>query len=118
MPAVGTDLLLIEREGVPYKATAAEIAALGGGGSGLAGQVVLTVPNNAIEAEATFPATGVSPASVVLIGIAPHTDDDENTPDMIDLTSVAAFPGTDEITVTATFLTPHAGNIRLNWSAF
>lgn len=34
MPALGTDLILVERAGVLHKATAAEIGVLGGGGGG------------------------------------------------------------------------------------
>jgi hypothetical protein len=118
VPALGTDIALIEREGVLHKATLSEIAALGGGTGGLAGQVILTVPNNSTSAEATLNATGVTPSSIVMIGLAPHTDADENAVDLIDLLSVAATPGTDEITVIASFATPHAGPIRFNWSAF
>jgi hypothetical protein len=109
---------MVERAGVLHKAAASEIAALGGGGGALAGQVILTVPNNATSAEATLTATGVTPANVVMIGLAPHSDDDENAVDLIDLLGVAATPGTDEITVIASFATPHAGPIRFNWSAF
>jgi hypothetical protein len=53
-----------------------------------------------------------------MIGLAPHNDDDENAGDLIDLLSVSATPGTDQITVIASFATPHAGPIRFNWSAF
>jgi hypothetical protein len=87
------------------------------GSGGLAGQVSLPVPNNSISAEATLTARGVTPTNVVMIGLAPHSDSDENATDLIDLLSVSATPGTDEITVIASFATPHAGSIRLNWSA-
>ena len=88
------------------------------GTSPLSGQVVLTVPNNAIHATGTLAATGVTGSSVVMIGLAPHTDADENDIELIDLAAVSATPGTDTITVTAAFLTPHAGPIRFYWSAF
>lgn len=87
-------------------------------GGGLAGQVILNVPNNSISASASLAASGVTAESIVLIGLAPHTDADENTAEMIDLAAVSATPGEDMITVTAAFLTPHAGPIRFNWSAF
>jgi hypothetical protein len=88
------------------------------GSNSLAGQVVLSVPNNSISAQSTLSAPGVTPTSVVMIGLAPHSDDDENSVDLIDLLSVSANPKTDQITVTVSFATPHAGPIRLNWSAF
>ena len=97
---------------------AREDAASGGGDGGNAGQVILTVPNNSIQASATLAAAGVTGSSVVLIGVAPHTDADENTAEMIDLAAVSATPGTGTITVAASFMTPHAGPIRFNWSAF
>jgi hypothetical protein len=84
----------------------------------LHGTVALNVPNNAISATETLTATGVTPSSVVMICLAPHSDSDENSEELIDLAGVAATPGTDQITVKAAFLTPHAGLIRFNWSAF
>jgi hypothetical protein len=52
-----------------------------------------------------------------MLSLAPHTDNDENAVDLIDLLSLAAAPGTNEIAVTASFASPHAGPIRFNWSA-
>lgn len=46
MAAVGTDLIAIERAGVLYKATASDIAGLGGGGlpaGGTTGQVLTKI---------------------------------------------------------------------------
>lgn len=84
----------------------------------LHGTVALTVPNNAIEATETLTATGVTASDVVILTVAPHSDSDENSVDLIDLAAVSATPGTNQITVTASFLTPHAGIVRFNWSAF
>lgn len=93
-------------------------ASNGSGGTTLVGQVVLTVPNNSIQATQTVAAAGVTPDDVVVIGLAPHSDSDENAVELIDLAAVAATPGTEQITVIASFSTPHAGDIRFNWSAF
>lgn len=78
----------------------------------------MSVPNNAVEATETLTATGVTPSNVVMLTLAPHSDSDENSVDLIDLAAVSATPGTNQITVTASFLTPHAGLVRFNWSAF
>lgn len=84
----------------------------------LSGQAVVTLPNNAFSVEETVTVTGMTASRTVIVSLAPHSDDDENDADLIDLAAVSATPNADALTITAAFLTPHAGSIRFNWSAF
>ena len=89
-------------------------AAAGGGAGGTA---TVTVPNSRIEHEQVIMATGVTPTSRVTLSLGAMDDDDENAADMLDIASMGAIPGTDQITVLLAFTEPHAGPIPLNWSA-
>jgi len=51
------------------------------------------------------------------LSLAPMAPTDENAADMLDIASMAATPGTDEIVVQMSFSTPTTGEIPLNWSA-
>jgi hypothetical protein len=92
-------------------------AASAGGSSNTGGVATITVANRRYEHSETVAAIGVTSASRVMIGLAPTLDSDENTAELLDLASCAATPGTDTITITATFLQPVAGPIKFNWSA-
>jgi hypothetical protein len=89
----------------------------GGGGSGAAGTVVLTVPPGSMGHTETLPASGVQVGSVLLLTLGAHGDGDENCADLLDIGAMGVTPGTGEITVTISFLTPAGGAINLNWSA-
>lgn len=82
------------------------------------GTATVTVPANSWSHAQTVTATGVTPSSVVLCSVAPHLDADENDPELLDLVSLSALPGTDQVTITALFSEPTSGPIKVNWSAF
>lgn len=88
------------------------------GGSSLAGLATVTVPNGSNEWEETVTATGVTGTSKVILGLAPAADTEENDPIMLDVRSMSATPGTNQITVYMAFGIPASGAIKLNWSAF
>jgi len=81
------------------------------------GTATVTVPNGSREWSEIVTATGVTGASVILITVAAHADSDENGADMLDLVSMSATPGTDQIAVEMAFSTPQRGEIKLNWMA-
>jgi hypothetical protein len=82
-----------------------------------AGSATITVPNGRREHEQVITATGVTAASRVMIALQAGADSDENTADMLDLVTIAGIPGTDQITVQATFSGPTGGPILTYWSA-
>jgi hypothetical protein len=86
-------------------------------GGGAKGTATVTVPNNSREWQETVTATGVSPASNVIVSLAAHLDADENDAELLDITGMSATAGTDQITVTLGFDTPSAGVVKVNWTA-
>ena len=66
----------------------------------------------ALNAEIVINADGASTVS-----LAPSLDADENSPDLLDLVTLWAEPGTDQITLNATFSDPTSGAVKINWSA-
>lgn len=80
--------------------------------------ITITRQDGAFEWEETVAATGVTPSSKIMLSLAATTNDDENTPELLDINVLAGVPGTNQITVTASFITPNSGPIKLNWSAF
>lgn len=72
----------------------------------------------ALEHTQTVSAPGVTPSSHILVSLAPAQDTDENDPELLDVTSLWAAPGTDQITIGVTFAVPASGPILINWSAF
>ena len=81
------------------------------------GTGVLTVADNALEALSVIAAPGVLPASIVMVSLAPSLDADENSPELLDLVTLWAEAGTDQITLNATFSDPTSGAVKINWSA-
>ncbi len=81
------------------------------------GTATVTVANKALSHSETVTATGVVPADVVIVAIAPHLDSDENDAEMLDLMAMSAVAGTDQNTVTMAFAVPVAGAIKINWMA-
>lgn len=67
------------------------------------------------EDRETITAAGVTPSSVINIKLAPALDTDENDPEMIDLESLVAIPGTGQFEIIATFGSPHSGLIKLQY---
>lgn len=120
MPAETTDLIVIARGGVNYKLTLAEVVALASGGGGVKGTATISLPSGAgvIEWTETAACPGALPGDMILCQIAPGTDADENTAETIDLVTLSAVAGADEITFTITLSTPLSGPVLINWKAF
>jgi hypothetical protein len=89
-------------------------AAAGGGAGGTA---TVTVPNGRYEHEQVITAVGVTGSSRVTLSLGTMADSAENAADMLDVASIGAIPGTDQITVLLAFSAPTAGPIPINWSA-
>lgn len=83
----------------------------------ISGVATITVPSAALSHVETFAATGVLPASLIFMAIGAHDDDDENSPELLDISTISGRAGTDQITATLVFATPTSGPINLNWSA-
>jgi len=81
------------------------------------GTGVLSVADNALEASTVIAAPGVLPASIVMVSLAPSLDADENSAELLDLVTLWAEAGTDQITLNATFSDPTSGAVKINWSA-
>lgn len=104
MAAQTTDLLLIERGGTLHKITAAQLAALAGGGGGATWQrVMLNVPaGQARFKTVNLVAAAVTPASVVVCQFFGGTG--------------AAVNEADEVANWTITATPLAGSINFNLS--
>ena len=92
----------------------------GASGSGVGGIATVTIAEvrGVFEHAQTVAAIGVSLASRVTISLAQDaTDVAENDPEMLDVSSMWATPGVDQINVGITFGTPTSGPIVINWSA-
>lgn len=94
-------------------------APAGGGGGGLGGVATITLPiqRGQFEHEETVAAVGVTASNRVILGLAPCADDEENCPEMLDIQTFSAVPGTDTITITAAFSQLCSGPVKFNWSA-
>lgn len=89
-------------------------------GGGVSGGVTVTVPQlirgaGASEHRETVALAGVTPSSRIALSFASHTDDDENDPELLDVTMLAASAGTDAFDVILTFANPTSGPIKLNY---
>ena len=83
----------------------------------LTGVGLLAVADNALEASSVISALGIAPTSIITVSLAPSLDADENSPDLLDLVTLWAEAGTDQITLSATFSDPTSGAVKINWSA-
>ena len=83
----------------------------------LTGTGVLTVPDNALEALSIIAAPGVVAGSIIMVSLAAVVDDDENTPELLDIVALWGEAGTDQITLNATFSDLTSGAVKINWSA-
>ncbi len=81
------------------------------------GSTVVTVTGNQVSWEQTVTATGVTPVNGIILSVAHHLDEDENSAEMLDVSAMSASAGTDQITVLMSFSTPTTGPIKLNWIA-
>ena len=83
----------------------------------LTGTGVLTVPDNALEALSIIGAPGVVAGSIIIVSLAAVVDDDENTPELLDIVALWGEAGIDQITLNATFSDLTSGAVKINWSA-
>lgn len=83
----------------------------------ITGTGVLAVVDNALEASTVISAPGVAPTSIITVALSPSLDADENSPELLDLVTLWAEAGTDQITLNATFADPTSGAVKINWSA-
>ncbi|UQN10342.1 hypothetical protein [Deinococcus sp. QL22] len=81
------------------------------------GSVTATVPNSRLEHRQTLAAPGLTPASRVVLSLAPVPDSAENDPELLDVLSLSGQPGTDTLTVTLAFASRTSGPILLNYLA-
>lgn len=81
------------------------------------GDATVTIPTLSFAHIQTVAALGLTGSSRPILALAPHLDDDENTPELLDVLSISGQPGTDTLTVTMTFATPTRGSIKLYWRA-
>lgn len=97
----------------------AKLSEAGGGSAPLSGVATITLPSGegAYEDTETVAALGVTPTSKVFLSLAPALDEDENDPSMLDIVSMSAIPGTDTLTINATFSQLTSGPVKFNWSA-
>ena len=84
---------------------------------GLSGEGTITLAAAALQHRETIAAVGVTPASVVSIGLRSVLDADENDPELLDAFNLWGAPGTDTIDVYASFASPESGPIKINWRA-
>ncbi|MEQ1548936.1 MAG: hypothetical protein ABL918_09870 [Chakrabartia sp.] len=91
----------------------------GASGSSISGVATITVPDGAgrFEHQQSVIAPGVTPASRIFLTLAPATDMDENTPELLDLVSISGAPESNAISIAAHFSAPVSGPISFNWSA-
>ena len=80
----------------------------------LGGVSAVVVPAG-LEHRQTVVAAGVTPSDLIFPALAPTTDADENTADMLDLKALSAWAGTDEITFHLGFSERTSGPIKLQW---
>ncbi len=82
---------------------------------GLSGQTTINLTAASLEWIETVTATGVVPSDKIGVFIAPHSDGDENSEEFLDVLALTGTAGTDQITVTASFLSQTSGQIKLFW---
>jgi hypothetical protein len=90
----------------------------GGGSSVVTGEVVITVPApGRIEHSQSVAAAAITPGMKVLLGVAPHTDADENGAEGLNIQALSGEAGAGTINVIAAFGELTSGPIRLNYIA-
>lgn len=101
--------------GAKADASATSTALAGKQDAILSGAATLTVANGAIEASATVTAA-VSAASRIVLSLGTMADADENAAEMLDVSALAAIPGSGSFVIQAAFATPTRGAVPVNWS--
>jgi hypothetical protein len=93
----------------------AATAAVGGVGPSIEwSDAVMSIPKSALWWGQEFLAT-VTPTNVIEVMLSATNDSDENCPELLDLISLYATPGSGQFLVTASFATPTSGDIRLKY---
>jgi hypothetical protein len=84
---------------------------------GKAGVATMVLPNGAgvLEWTQTIAAAGIAATDRIMAWLAPGSDGDENTADMIDLVTQGAVAAADAITFTLTLSAPLSGPVLINW---
>lgn len=100
-----------------YNDGAGTLTIAAAGGSGLTGTATVTVANGSYEHTETVAAVGVTASSKVLLSLGTMVDADENDPEMVDVATMGATPGTDTLSIQIAFHGPMRGAIPINWSA-
>lgn len=94
----------------------ARIDALESAAGTLTGEILVN-PTNAMEVDQTFFIPEMTATRRVWLSFANGTDADENTPEMLDVLSMAAFSGAGTLRVLLSFGTLTTGPIRLQYLA-
>jgi len=100
--------------GDPEDLTSAQVKTILGILSSVA---TITVPQNRYEVISTVAASGVVSTNNIVVSVASHLDTDENSEEMLDIKTLSASAGTDQITFTIIFSEPTSGPVKLSWSA-
>ena len=89
---------------------------IAGGGATVSSATIIMA--RGFEVYATVTDATIAPGDLVMISIAPGTDDDENTADMLDLVTISATAGTGQFAACLTFAVITSGPIKINyWKA-
>lgn len=109
---------LVIVDGLPARLPAGDTlpaAAIPGGGGGGSPSSVLTatVPSARIEHYEMLALPGVTPSSRIMLSLASHGAADENEADMLDIQSMSATAGTDQIEIVIAFGEPQSGPIKI-----
>lgn len=83
----------------------------------LSGTVTITptAGRGVYEWTETVTATGIVPANKIMLSVSDHVDTDENSAEMLNISSMEGLAGTNQITVTVSFTDATAGAIKLNY---
>ena len=90
------------------------------GGTSASGTATITLPGGAgvLEWTEQLAAAAVAAGNTLLCQLAPGSDADENTADMIDLVSLSAVAGAGTIEITITLSSPLSGPVLIYWKVF
>lgn len=92
------------------------LAAGGGGGGGTWTSAQLNVPwhvNGSLSHEEVIAAPGVAAGQRVAVVIRSHTDDDENSEELLPPAVLAGFTNTDQVVIRAEFAEMVSGPIKI-----
>ena len=113
LPADGATGLVLAKTGAGDYA----VGWVAAGGATASGLATITLPYGAgvVEWNEQVAAPGVLATDNILCQLAPGSDADENTADMIDLVTLTGVGGADTITFTLTLSFPLSGRVLILW---